>query len=124
MKKLQKLVQIIMGLIFLIFGVNGFLHFIPMPPMTGTAASFIEILLISKLLYLIKSIEILCSISLLLNRYVSFSLLLLAPIIFNIFWFHIFLEPEGAPLGIFLITMEIFLLWRNKKSYHPLFKSK
>ncbi len=30
----------LLGLIFLVFGLNGFLHFIPMPPPKGLAAQF------------------------------------------------------------------------------------
>lgn len=30
--------RILLGLIFFVFGLNGFLHFIPQPPMAGNAA--------------------------------------------------------------------------------------
>ena len=37
MKILNKVSRFLLGLIFLIFGLNGFLHFIPMPPPRGVA---------------------------------------------------------------------------------------
>ena len=33
--------RIVLGLIFFVFGLNGFLHFLPQPPMTGPAGAFV-----------------------------------------------------------------------------------
>lgn len=38
MKIATLIARILLGLIFVVFGLNGFLHFIPMPPPTGEAA--------------------------------------------------------------------------------------
>ena len=38
MKIASLIARLLLGLIFLIFGLNGFLHFIPMPPPTPTWA--------------------------------------------------------------------------------------
>src|SRR5712691_3755048 len=40
MKITSTIARYLLGLIFLTFGLNGFLHFIPMPPPTGVAAQF------------------------------------------------------------------------------------
>jgi hypothetical protein len=40
MKMTSTIARYLLGLIFLTFGLNGFLHFIPMPPPTGVAAQF------------------------------------------------------------------------------------
>jgi hypothetical protein len=40
MKTASVIAQYLLGLIFLVFGLNGFLHFIPMPPPKGLAAQF------------------------------------------------------------------------------------
>ncbi len=124
MKKATIAIRILMGLIFLVFGLNGFFRFLPMPPMEGQAGEFIALLMASKLLYAVKFIEIASSVLLLSGRYVSLGLLLLAPIIFNIFWFHVMLAPEGAPMGVALLAMEGFMLWNHKKAYAPLLKQK
>jgi hypothetical protein len=124
MKKASMAVRILMGLMFFIFGLNGFLHFLPMPPMEGEAAEFIGLLMTSKLFFVIKTMEVACAILLLWNQYTTIAYLLLAPIIFNIFWFHVTLAPQGAPMGILLLAMEGFLLWSNKKAYLPLLKAK
>jgi len=38
MKIVTVIARVLLGLIFLVFGLNGFLHFIHMPPPTGAAA--------------------------------------------------------------------------------------
>ena len=113
-----------MGLTFLIFGLNGVLQFLPMPPMQGDSADFVGLLLKSKLLFVVKALEVSCSLLLLSGLFVPVALLVLAPIIFNIFWFHITLAPEGAPFGIALVLMETFLLWTQKAKFAPLLKMK
>ncbi len=40
MKIASLIARILLGLIFLVFGLNGFFHFLPMPPPTGLAAQF------------------------------------------------------------------------------------
>jgi len=40
MKKMTLIARILLGLIFFVFGLNGFLNFIPTPPMTGKVAEF------------------------------------------------------------------------------------
>jgi len=40
MKIASVIARVLLGLIFLVFGLNGFLHFIPMPPPTGVAGQF------------------------------------------------------------------------------------
>jgi hypothetical protein len=65
-----------------------------------------------------------CSILLLAGLYVPLALLILSPLIFNIFWFHIALAPQGAPMGIALMVMVVFLMWNHKKAYAQILKKK
>ena len=124
MKKITLVVRVLLGLVFLIFGLNGFFHFLPMPPMQGQAAEFIGLLMASKLLFVVKGLEVTCSLLLLSGNFVPLALALLAPNIFNIFWFHLMFAPEGLVLAILLLAMECFLLWSNRSVFIPLFKRK
>lgn len=89
----------LLGLIFLVFGLNGFLHFIPMPPPTGTAGQFLGALFVSNYLSVIFALQLAGAVLLLLGRYVPLGLTLLAPVIVNIFLFHILMAPSGLPLA-------------------------
>ena len=98
--------RILLGLLFLIFGLNGFLHFIPMPPPTGLAGQYMGALYVSHYLTVIFLVQVIGGALLLLNRFVPLALILLGPVLVNILLFHSFMAPEGLPLA--LVTL---LLW-------------
>jgi putative oxidoreductase len=94
--------RILLGLMFVVFGLNGFLHFMPTGPMpTGLAGQFTVALIQSHYMSVVFAIQVVAGILLLLNRYVPLALTLLAPLIVNIFLFHVFMAPSGLPLAIF-----------------------
>src|SRR5688572_27791919 len=91
-KKLPTVARIILGLIFFVFGLNGFLHFAPLPPMPEKATLFLGALGASGYMFtLIKATEILVGAALLANRFVPLALVVLAPVVLNIALFHVFL---------------------------------
>ena len=74
------------------FGLNGFLNFIPQPPMSGPPANFVGALAATGyLLPLLKDTEVAAGALLLSNRFVPLALLILAPVVVNIVAFHAFL---------------------------------
>ena len=70
MKTASTIARYLLGLIFLTFGLNGFLHFIPMPPPTGVAAQFFGALFVSRFYVVIFLLQIVPAVLLLANRYV------------------------------------------------------
>src|SRR5512141_141278 len=74
-----------LGAAFFTFGLNGFLHFIPMPAPPPAAGSFFGAMIATGYLFpLVKGTEVLSSLLLLGNRYVPLALALLAPLLVNI----------------------------------------
>lgn len=112
MKIASTIARYLLGLIFLTFGLNGFLHFVPMPPPTGVAAQFFGALFVSKFYVVIFLMQIVPAVLLLVNRYVPLALTILAAVIFNILSFHIFMAPAGLPLAVF-VTVLWFLVASN-----------
>ena len=106
MKIASLVARYLLGFIFLVFGLNGFLHFIPMPPPSGTAGDFMMALYVSHYLVIIFLLQLIPAVLLLINRFVPLALTLLAPVIVNIFFFHAFMAPSGLPLAVF-----VTLLW-------------
>lgn len=106
MKIAALIARILLGLLFLVFGLNGFLHFIPMPPPTGLAGQYMGALFLSHYLTVVFLIQIIGGALLLANRFVPLALTLLGPVLVNILLFHSFLAPAGLPLA--LVTT---LLW-------------
>jgi hypothetical protein len=105
----------LLGLIFLTFGLNGFLHFIPMPPPTGVAAQFFGALFVSRFYVVIFLLQIVPAVLLLANRYVPLALTILGAVIVNILCFHIFMAPAGLPLAL-VVTALWFLVASNVRS--------
>ena len=110
--------RILLGLIFFVFGLNGFLQFLPQPPLPDRAGGFIGALVATGyLLPMIKATEVIAGLFLLTNRLVPLALLLLAPIVVNIFAFHTILTPPN-PVAFVVLLGEIYLAW----SYRDIFR--
>ena len=119
--KLTLIARVVLGLPFVIFGLNGFFHFIPMPPLPAEAMTFMVGLMASGyFIPFLKITEIVCGVLILTGRYVPLALVVLAPVIINIVLFNLFLAPQGLLLPIILTVMEVFLLLKNKDKYKAL----
>jgi hypothetical protein len=113
--------RILMCLIFLVFGLNGFLHFLPMPkPPEAPAAFFGALFKTGYMLPLIFATQAIVGALLLLNLFVPLALALIAPLIVNIILFHCFLEPSGLPLACFVLLLELYLAWAYRSSFAPM----
>ena len=114
----------LLGVIFLTFGLNGFLHFIPMPPPAGIAGQFFGALFVSRLYVVIFALQIVSGVLLLVNRYVPLALTILAAIIFNILSFHIFMAPAGLPLAVFVAVLWLVAFINVRHAFSGLFQSR
>jgi hypothetical protein len=101
MKILTNVSRFLLGFIFLAFGLNGFLHFIPMPPPSGVAGQFLGAMFVSKYLLVVSGLQVIAGALLLINRYVPLALTILGPIIVNILLFHVLMNPAGIALAVF-----------------------
>jgi putative oxidoreductase len=99
MRTASTIARYLAGIIFLVFGLNGFLHFIPLPPPSGVAGQFMGALYASHYLWVIFAFQVVAAILLLANRYVPLAVAVLAPVIVNILVFHALMAPSGLPLG-------------------------
>jgi hypothetical protein len=124
MKIASLIARYLLGLIFLIFGLNGFFHFIPMPPPTGLAGQYMGALFVSKYLVVVFLLELIPAILLLVNRYVPLALTLLGPVIVNIFLFHAFLAPSGLPLAVVVVILWGLVAWSVRPAFAGLFVQK
>ncbi|HEX7706026.1 MAG TPA: DoxX family protein [Thermoanaerobaculia bacterium] len=114
--------RILLGFIFFATGLNGILQFVAMPAMQGNAATFMAGLVASGYVFPVLFVTyIVAGGALLANRFVPLALVLLAPAIVNIFALHLFLDPHGLPLALVVVALEIFLAWRYREAYRPLF---
>jgi uncharacterized membrane protein YphA (DoxX/SURF4 family) len=121
MKTLLSIIRVLYGLILLTFGLNGFFKFIPIPPLSDEGNSFLLALNnTGYMLPLWKSIEALCGLLLLINRFTLLALVFIAPVLLNIFMFHLFLDIENLTVPTILLVFQIVLLIERKKSLKSL----
>ena len=125
MKIAALVARYLLGLIFLVFGLNGFLHFIPLPPPTNpVAGQFMGALFVSHYLVPIFLLQIVPGALLLANRFVPLALTLLGPILANILLFHAFMAPEGLPLPLILTVLWGMLAFHHRAAFAGLFQAK
>ncbi len=121
MKKVTVIARILLGLIFLGSGV-AFFVMAPPPPMEGPMGDFFKGMMATKyFFYLLKGTEIVCGGLLLLGMFVPLSLIVLAPVILNIFLVHAVMMPQGLPLAIVLGAIEIYLAFFSEE-YSPVIR--
>jgi putative oxidoreductase len=121
MKIASLIARLLLGLIFLVFGLNGFLHFIPMPPPTGVALQFFMAMIATHYWVVIFGVQVVGGVLLLVNRFVPLALMLLGPVIVNIFFFHMFMAPAGLPLAVVVVVLWVLLAVRNKQYLSSIF---
>lgn len=116
------IVRLLLGLAFFVFGLNGFLNFIPAPPLEGAVLTFMQATAIqSHFLLLAFATQLIAGALLLVNRFVPFALALLAAVIANILDFHVTVAQGGFGPPLVVTVLWLFLVWRYRASFAPLF---
>ena len=124
-QKLHLGARLIFGLAFFIFGINGFLNFMPTPPMTTEAGTLLEALGATGYFFpMIKIIEMVAGILLIANYLAPFAVVLITPILIGITTIHLFLNPAGIPMMIVLHLLHGYLVVGYKSYYKSLFARK
>src|SRR5215471_13909163 len=124
MKAVSTIARYLAGVIVLVFGLNGFLHFIPLPRPEGVAAQFIDALFALHYLTVIFAVQVIAALLLLLNRYVPLALAVLAPMIVNILFFHALMAPSGLPLALFVAVLWALAFVGVRPAFAGLFQSR
>ena len=123
MKIAMYIVRTLMGLLFIFSSVTYLTGLIQPPPMEGPIKEFNEGLAASGyFMPLLKITELICGILLLSGRFVPLALVVLAPIVVNIFFVHLTIAREGLPIAVIVVAMELFLAYYYRDAFAPLFK--
>src|SRR5882724_621812 len=103
--------RILLGLVFFGSGLFGIISRFKFPPdLPPNLLAFVQGMTASVyFLPLLKTTELLCGLLLLVGRFVPLALVILAPIIINIFFTHLFLAPSGLLVAVIVGALEIYL---------------
>ena len=125
MKIAALIARILLGLVFFVFGLNGFLNFIPQPPLpTGLAGQFLTALVQSHYVLFVSAIQLAGGVLLLVNRYVPLALVFLGPVIVNILLFHLLLNRTGIVIAIIVAILWFIVAFHCRKYFSGLFVQK
>jgi putative oxidoreductase len=113
--------RILLGLIFVFFGAQGFVHFIPVPPIPGTAGAFLGAMETSHYVWFTSGVQLIAGLLLLANRYVPLAIVALGAVIANILVFHLTMMPSGLPLPIIVTVLWFVVALPLRSHFAPLF---
>lgn len=111
----------LLGLMFVVFGLNGFLHFIKLPPPTGLAGQYLGLLTTTHFLAPVYLLQVISGVLLLLNRFVPIALVLLGPVLVNILLYHALMEPKGLPPGLVAMALWLVVFYSVRSAFAGVF---
>jgi putative oxidoreductase len=125
MKITAVIVRVLTGLLFVFASVVVLFNLFPQPEQTGNVKIFMDgVKATGYLMTLIKVTELVCGIAFVIGRFVPLALVVITPVVVNIFFFHAFVDTSGLPVGIFLILANAFLAYVYRDNFKPLFEAK
>ena len=124
MKITTTIARYLLGALFLTFGLNGFLHFIPLPPPSGLAGQYMTLMFTSHYLVPVFLLQAIAGLLLLANRFVPVALVLLGPIIANVWMYHVLLAPSGLTPAIVSTVLWGLVFYRFREAFAPIFAMK
>lgn len=117
--------RVLMGLMFLFASITFLFKLFTPPPMEGPMKVFMDGMEASGyILYTVKVIELLCGLAFVTGFFVPLAVVVIFPIIVNIMGVHIFIEPQGLPIAIALLVINLFLAWYYRDRYKPMLQVK
>lgn len=121
MHRIPPIARVLLGLVFVVFSLNYFVPFLPTPPAPpAEVLAFLGPFVGAGFLGLVKALELVAGLALLSNRLVPLALVVLAPIVIGITWFHATLAPGGLVLSALLLALELVLAWSYRRAFAPL----
>lgn len=122
MKWVIIIVRTLVGLTYTLTGLDGFLHFlnIPPPPEGSDAMKFLGLLVTSHYMYGVKVCELLGGLMLLSGRMAPLGITLLMPVAVNILLYEIFLLRQFGP-GHVVVPLLLFLIWAYWRYFAAVF---
>ena len=126
MNFLKKVPVYLLGIIFVVFSIQFFVMVFShsaMPPMSPMAQTYMTLLFTSGYVWVVKVLELVIGIMLLIPRVQKLALILIAPIVLNIFLSEILIiqPPFGEMIPAFLVLiLNVIAIYQRRASYMPI----
>jgi uncharacterized membrane protein YphA (DoxX/SURF4 family) len=120
MPSLFTLIRVPLGFVFLLAGANHFMQWFPLPEMAEPARVFLEQLRSSGyFMDIVAASQILGGAFCFLGLFVPLGALILAPIVVQIFFFHLYLDPANLWIAVTLVALELIVFVRYWTRFLP-----
>ncbi len=118
---LRSLFQILLGVIFVVTGGAKLL----IPDRLSIGDFLLDGMKATGYLYsLLGMTELISGLMLITGFFIPLALAILAPIVLNIFLYHLYLAPAGIVVAVVIVLIFLALIAAYSKAYYPLFKLK
>lgn len=120
-KTITTIISVLFGALLVFVSIVYFFELFPAPELEGKMKIFTEGIDASGyLMPLVKGIELVCGILFIVNRYVPLATIIILPIVINVLALHIFLAPDGLPVALFMVVVNLILILHNRNYYKSL----
>lgn len=117
--------RVLLGLMFFVFSLMFFLKLMPQPELTGKMKEFMEGMVVSGyIMQVVKAIELICGLAFITGFFAPLATVVIFPIVVNIVCVHLFLAPEGLPMAIVILALNLFLAYAYRDRYAPMLKAR
>ena len=115
--------RMLLGLAFAVFGLFPFFTFLPQPPPPpGLAGDYVKVFTASHYAQVIGVMQLLSGLMLLSGKFVPLGLTILGAILFNIWAFHLLMEPAAIGPGAIATLLWAIVVWRYRESFAGILK--
>ena len=123
-KTFMHISRLFFGVVFLVAGINGYFVIFGLEPFIATSPEAMALFEFKYLLIVEKSLEVLCGILLIIHQFILLAIVILSPIVANIFLLHLFLDHSLLPLAIMLVLTLGYLLFYYRKNFMGILERK
>jgi putative oxidoreductase len=114
---LPAIIRTLLGALFVVSGANKLFPFMAVPPMPEPASSLIGALAATGYFFpLLGLTEVVSGLLLIAGRYVPLALVVLAPIVVNIAFFHVALAPDLVSV-VMIVGAQLYLAWVYRDAF-------
>lgn len=117
--------RLFLGLFLIANGLNFWFHFLPLNrPPSDLANQLMDALIATRLIEMVKFVEMGAGLALLANRYVPLAMLVMTPLSVIIFWLDFVLigTPQTIIYGVLLLIPQAWLMASLARSYAPILR--
>jgi len=125
MRIVTMIARLLLGALMVFAGANHLFNFLPKQPLPpGIAGQFLGAMIATGFLAFVGACEVIAGLLLLINRFVPLGLVVLGPIIVNIFVVNLLMAPKALPLAILVTVLWILAAYRTRSALLPLLQQR